>query len=140
MSFHHSPKIITNGLVLYLDAANSSSYVDGTLWSDMIGNNHITLSGLTYENNNLGAFVFNGSSDYGLLNDTVVFSNYNTISLWIDISLVDAVSRYFLGGISGYGIRHSGVNGFLVYSGGVRLYNNILVQNRISLFYIYSSR
>ncbi len=39
MAFHHSPRIVTDGLVLYLDAANSKSYPgSGTNWYDLSGN------------------------------------------------------------------------------------------------------
>ncbi len=39
MGFSHSPKIVTDGLVLYLDAANFKSYPgSGTTWSDLSGN------------------------------------------------------------------------------------------------------
>ena len=36
MAFRYSPKIVTDGLVLYLDAANTKSYVSGsTTWNDL---------------------------------------------------------------------------------------------------------
>ena len=39
MSFHHSPRITTDGLILYLDAANTKSYSgSGTVWTDLSGN------------------------------------------------------------------------------------------------------
>jgi hypothetical protein len=46
MSFVHSPKIVTNGLVLALDAGNTKSYPgSGTTWYDKSGNgNHLTFS------------------------------------------------------------------------------------------------
>ena len=41
MSLSHSPKITTNGLVLYLDAGNPRSYPGtGSLWYDISGNNN----------------------------------------------------------------------------------------------------
>jgi hypothetical protein len=47
MSLHHSPRIVINGLVLCLDAANTKSYPgSGTTWTDISGNgNHFTLNG-----------------------------------------------------------------------------------------------
>jgi hypothetical protein len=40
MAFNYSPKVVTDGLVLYLDAANPKSYVSGsTTWTDVSGNN-----------------------------------------------------------------------------------------------------
>jgi len=41
MALAHSPKIITNGLVVYLDATNRKSMSSGsTKWSDLIGGYH----------------------------------------------------------------------------------------------------
>ena len=39
MGFSRGPKIVTDGLVLALDAANSKSYPgSGTTWNDLSGN------------------------------------------------------------------------------------------------------
>ena len=45
MAFHYSPRVVTNGLVLALDAANPNSYPgSGTTWYDLSGNNlHMSL-------------------------------------------------------------------------------------------------
>jgi hypothetical protein len=41
MAFYRGPRIVTNGLVLALDAANTKSYVSGsTTWFDVSGNNN----------------------------------------------------------------------------------------------------
>jgi hypothetical protein len=41
MGFHRGPKIVTDGLVLYLDAANTRSYPGtGNTWFDLSGYNH----------------------------------------------------------------------------------------------------
>ncbi len=41
MALHHSPKMVTDGLILSLDAANPKSYPgSGTLWKDLSGNGH----------------------------------------------------------------------------------------------------
>jgi len=68
MSFSHSPKIVTDGLVLALDAGNVKSYVSGsTTWFDKSGNNrNITLyNGPTFNTGSLGSIVFDGVDDYG---------------------------------------------------------------------------
>jgi len=45
MGLCHSPRIVTNGIVLALDAANAKSYPgSGTAWSDLIGNRQGTLN------------------------------------------------------------------------------------------------
>jgi uncharacterized protein (TIGR02145 family) len=62
-----SGPIITSGLVLLLDAGNTSSYSgSGTTWTDLSGNNnHGTLiNGPTYSSTNGGSLVLDGSNDY----------------------------------------------------------------------------
>jgi hypothetical protein len=61
------PRVITNGLVLALDAADLGSYPgSGTVWSDLSGNtNNGTLTnGPTFDANNGGSVVFDGVNDY----------------------------------------------------------------------------
>lgn len=52
MGLNHSPKVVTNGLVLCLDAGNTKSYPgSGTTWFDLSGkNNHAVLSGTPLSN------------------------------------------------------------------------------------------
>jgi hypothetical protein len=69
MSLSHSPKIVTNGLVLCLDAADKKSYPGtGTLWTDRSGNgNNGTLTnGPTFNSGNGGSIVFDGVDDFVL--------------------------------------------------------------------------
>lgn len=56
--------IVTSGLILHVDAANSASYSgSGTTWTDLSGNNrNITLSGTSYSTVDGGGIVFTGSS------------------------------------------------------------------------------
>ena len=63
----YSPKIVTDGLVLALDAANQRSYPgSGTVWNDLSGNgNDGTLTnGPTFDSGNKGSISFDGSNDY----------------------------------------------------------------------------
>ena len=58
--------IVTNGLVINVDASNSSSYVgSGTSWYDISGNsNHLTLAnGPVFTGTNGGIFTFDGTND-----------------------------------------------------------------------------
>lgn len=67
MSYSNGPKLVTNGLVLYLDAANPKSYIgSGTTWNDLSGNNNSgsLINGPTYNSANKGGIVFDGSNDY----------------------------------------------------------------------------
>ena len=67
MSFHFSPKIVTNGLVLYLDAANTRSFISGsTSWVDLSRseNNGTLINEPTFNCSNGGSIVLDGVDDY----------------------------------------------------------------------------
>jgi len=66
MSLQHSPRIITDGLVLCLDAANRQSYPgSGSVWRDLAGSNNGDLTnGPTFSSANGGSIVFDGNNDY----------------------------------------------------------------------------
>jgi hypothetical protein len=67
MSTSYSPKIVTDGLVLALDAGNVKSYPSsGTTWSDLSGNlnSGSLINGPTFDTANGGSIVFDGSNDY----------------------------------------------------------------------------
>jgi hypothetical protein len=68
-STSHGPRIVTNGLVLYLDAANSRSYDGSSLWLDLSTfENHVRLlNNPTFETTSGGCLSFNGSNTYGII-------------------------------------------------------------------------
>jgi hypothetical protein len=87
MSLSHSPKIVTNGLVLCLDAADKKSYPGtGTLWADRSGNgnNGTLISTPTFNNENGGSLSFDGA-DYVTVPNSSNINLINTISLetWV---------------------------------------------------------
>jgi hypothetical protein len=62
-----APNIVTDGLVLYLDAANPASYVSGsTAWNDISkgGNSGTLVNGPTYSSANGGYITCDGVNDY----------------------------------------------------------------------------
>lgn len=65
MSTHYKPHIVTNGLVMYLDAANTKSYPgSGDVWTDLSGNeNHGTKEGAGTITNVNGAMYYGGFSN-----------------------------------------------------------------------------
>ena len=65
MGITYNPKIVTDGLVLCLDAANKRSYPGaGTVWTDLKGANNGTLTnGPTFDSDNGGSIVFDGAND-----------------------------------------------------------------------------
>jgi len=72
MAVGYNPKIVTDGLVLCLDAGNTKSYPgSGTSWSDLSGNgNDATLTnGPTYDSLGGGCFDFDGSNDFAEVSD-----------------------------------------------------------------------
>jgi hypothetical protein len=77
MAYNFSPKVITEGLILYLDAANTKSYPgNGTAWTDLSrgGNNGTLTNGPTFNSENMGSIVFDGVNDY------INFSSLNPIT------------------------------------------------------------
>ena len=66
MGLAHSPRIVMDGLVLYLDAGNTKSYPgSGATWTDLSGNSNTgTLNGPTYSSANGGSLSFDGDNDY----------------------------------------------------------------------------
>ena len=86
MAFANGPYIVTNGLVLALDASDRNSYVSGsTAWNDLSGNgNNGTLTnGPTFSSTNGGSIVFDGSDDFTSLSGTINLGNTFTILSWI---------------------------------------------------------
>ena len=84
--YKNTPPIVTNGLVLALDAANTKSYTSGsTTWRDLSGNNKTgSLSGAAFGSTNNGVFNFDGINDiisFGTGNTFFPLTNL-TIDLW----------------------------------------------------------
>ena len=96
MAFSFSPRIVTDGLVLYYDAANTKSYPgSGTTWSDISrsGNNGTLFNGPTFNAANGGSIVFDGTNDYVLVNSGSTSINPTTaitVSSFFNISSYSA--------------------------------------------------
>lgn len=85
-------KIITDGLVLNLDAAQLRSYpTTGTTWTDLSGNgnNGTLVNGPTFNSGNGGSIVFDGVDDYVSLPTTNLSSlgltgrTAKTMEIWM---------------------------------------------------------
>jgi hypothetical protein len=89
MSLSRGPKVVSNGLVLYLDAANNKSYPGtSTTWTDLSGNgyNGTLTNGPTFSSANGGSIVFDGVDDYISIvsNANLTFGTGNfSIGFWI---------------------------------------------------------
>jgi hypothetical protein len=76
--------IVTDGLRLYLDAGNASSYPgSGTTWTDIsgYGNNFTLVNGPTYSTESGGAIVFDGTNDHA------TGPNSNTFGITADCTI-----------------------------------------------------
>ena len=104
--------IVTNGLVLNLDAGNYKSYnKTGTTWTDLSvnKNNGTLINGPVYNPENGGYFSFDGTNDYC---STPYFGSNTgnfTYSVWTQISTVDSllISRGRDGAGSGFSVALS---------------------------------
>jgi hypothetical protein len=137
MAFNYSPKIVTDGLVLALDAANPKSYVSGsTTWGDLSrgGNNGTLVNGPTFDSGNGGSIVFDGVDDYVQLSATpssLVTSNV-TISSWFNTS--NATQQMIIGNSGGsnrFYIETFNRSETLVAHWGIGSQQNSLTSNAI---------
>jgi hypothetical protein len=104
MALQHSPSIITDGLVLYLDAANPRSYPGaGTTWTDLSGNgnNSTLINGVGYNSGNGGFLSFNGADQYADLGITSTYfptgSISHTLSVFLWVQSADTANHIFFG-------------------------------------------
>ena len=87
MAVNYQNKIVKDGLVLCLDAADRKSYPGtGTTWFDRSGNgNNGTLaSGTAFSGANGGSLVFDGVDDHGTISNNASLrpSTELTVSMW----------------------------------------------------------
>jgi len=88
MATLYSPKIVTAGLVLCLDAGNNKSYPSsGTTWTDLSGNNNngTLTNGPTFTSSFGGSIVFDGTNDYVDLGNISQLkpTTQITVSAWV---------------------------------------------------------
>jgi hypothetical protein len=112
------PNTAIDGLVLYLDAANSKSYVSGSsTWIDLSRrtNNATLINGPAYDSANGGSIVFDGFDDYvdlGTTLNSVTIGASFTVNMWV-------LSRVLIDGNVYYGLisNYSGAGGFQLFTG-----------------------
>jgi hypothetical protein len=82
-----APKVTTAGLLMYLDAANTKSYIgSGTTWTDISGKDRggILENSPIFSSSNLGTFVFDGVDDRVKLQNTNTWFPISTSAITID--------------------------------------------------------
>lgn len=139
MAFGNGPRIVTDGLVLALDAADKNSYPGtGVTWRDLSGNsnNCILTNGPKFSTTNAGVIIFDGTDDYLFRADTSL-KNYTSITanIWMNVSSSNSFEAYFSYNSDfafldkGWGVRRQSTNNAFQYWGGtgntgIKLYQN----------------
>jgi len=148
MAFVHSPKIVTDGLVLALDAGNTKSYPGtGTTWFDKSGrgNNGTLTNGPTFNSGNGGSIAFDGVDDYVAIPYTPVLTPTSSISfggwaykdLWVNVPDSRLLSKTQAGGYqltfsSDDAFIPTGNVGVLIHLGGTYYYTSVRILNYIT--------
>jgi hypothetical protein len=109
MALGHGPTVVTNGLVLALDAADRNSYSGtGSTWTDLTGrgNTGALTYGPTYSSANGGSIVFDGSNDCVVVNSnaSVLSNTAYTKTVWFYITSFATNNNLISGGNNG---RHA---------------------------------
>jgi hypothetical protein len=111
MGIARGPKIVTNGIVLALDAADKLSYPgSGTTWRDLSGNNNTgTLTnGPTFSGANMGSIVYDGADDNATCSLVTSDANNVTMEAWFKATTLPGSLILYNGnsGTNGYGFTH----------------------------------
>ena len=101
MAVNYQNKIVTNGLVLCLDAADKKSYPGtGTTWFDRSGNgnNGTSSGGVSYDVNNSGSLVLNGTDGRILIscNNSTIRTYNSTTQFTIKLPVYSGGQRCIL--------------------------------------------
>ena len=120
MSLNHSPAIVTDGLVLCLDAANIRSYPrTGTTWIDIVGENQAAMANMNavsnYSTDNGGYFILDGTNEYFNLGSVLTGSSDFTLNGWFN---TDSTTFSYIYG-KGVNSNSSGGIGISQTGGGV---------------------
>jgi hypothetical protein len=119
-----NPPIVTDGLVLCLDAANPLSYPgSGTTWNDLSGqgNSGTLINGPTFNSSNGGSLVFDGADDYARFNSGLYGRISFSLEYWFYQNSIESFSQEMF--TSDYTNSGNTSNpGIEIYSSGTTLY------------------
>jgi hypothetical protein len=110
MGLKHHPRIVTNGLVMYVDAANTRSYSGtGLTANGLIGGIGGTLvNGTGFGTTNNGFFIFDGTNDYiNFGNSSTLQQTSGTISAWAKTSAPGGSYRGIIAKQGAYGLFYT---------------------------------
>ena len=98
MGLLHSGSIVTNGLVLCLDAGNARSYPGtGTIWNDLtvINSSCELINSPVYSSTNPGFFQFNTNTVARIPNNTLLDTQTPTVEVWIKTNALNQNGFWF---------------------------------------------
>ena len=110
MGIDYNNIIVSDGLVLYLDAANTRSYSgSGTSSNSLVGGIGANLvNGVGFTSSNNGAFIFDGSNDYiNFGNSSAVQQSSGTLSAWAKASSPGGGYRGIIAKQGAYGLFYT---------------------------------
>ena len=137
MAFVRGANVVTDGLVLALDAANPKSYVSGsTSWFDLSGNGNSgsLVNSPVYSGSNNGYISTNGTNNYISIKNSTLwnFTTTSTLIIWCNPQNTSGgdIIIYQKGGWIGWiiqsdgGIYYSGQSGANDFGGSYNMVHN----------------
>lgn len=134
MAYNNGPRIISDGLVLCLDAGNNKSYPgSGTSWFDISGNGNSCVWNVT-PTFNTTHFTFNGLSHYGTItnNSSLNFSTGQTLLIVMRHSFTTGRRNPWDQAYGGYGTWTHEAGNYINYYYGDAGANNVPYVGRPS--------
>ena len=100
MALDHGPNILTNGLVLYLDAANPISYPgSGSSFFGLVGGTGATISGTVgFTTSNYGSIILNYTTTGYIYTPSVT---WRSVCMWVNFSSAQGATYYLFDGRTG---------------------------------------
>ena len=141
MGTSYNPRIVTDGLVFCVDAANKRSYPGaGTTWTDLTANkNNGTFTNMTSSNfnaGNAGSLTFDGGNEYvnfGPTND-IVGNNPAAISLSVWFKTDNNSQKFYIASFKRFSSQSTLVSITINQAGDVTSNNNF-IQNYLGFLY-----
>jgi hypothetical protein len=96
-SINRGGGIVTDGLVMHLDAGNAASYPgSGTTWTDLSGNgkNATLVNGVSYSSDNGGVLSLDGVDDYMTLHSSLSVATDAAFSVEICFNITSFANTY----------------------------------------------
>jgi hypothetical protein len=83
-SFSNPVFATSDGLVVDLDAANSSSYSgSGSTWTNLVGPTNFTISNGSFDNSGVKSIIFNGTSTFVEIGSPIPNNSNFTKEAWV---------------------------------------------------------